>query len=537
LAVRIGGDAITDSPGEIIGYTEYDYQTNGSSGNRCAADTDGGVHFTWMKGIQYPDLRNVYYNYLHPNGNWLAPGEGLAIGMANGAGYIQLALTSDNRAGVVYHESALDFVTYAVDEFPGFGIFVHFDPPDMLTERCYWPYVAIDRNDGIHILMREELDGGISATLGYIRSLDGGISWSDPVPVDSITTLSQCITASPVSEKVAIAYTHPTDLEIQWINDVYYIESENGTYWDWRNDRINLTEYGSGGDSLFAYTDLAAIYDYNDNLHIIWNAWYASQFSVGDTAFLYHYDYGTGIITSMNARKFDYNPYCDVGHWSMAIAKMSLGIHEPSGCLFVVYTVFDASDCSAGGYANGEIFMQYSTDNGLSWSVPENLTNSPTPNCAPGDCDSDHWSSLADRVDDYLHIMYINDKDAGGIPQDEGNVTNNPVLYLAYPNPILRECDYIEGDVNHNTIPLELDDVVAMIGNYRGILPPYYTCRCAPHGSYFPATADPNGNCVPFELVDVVTELGAYMGIVPLSSCPDCPGSGMLHGRDTLKEY
>jgi hypothetical protein len=64
------------------------------------------------------------------------------------------------------------------------------------------------------------------------------------------------------------------------------------------------------------------------------------------------------------------------------------------------------------------------------------MTDSQTPGCVPGECDSDHWSSLASRVDDNLHIAYTNDKDAGGIPQTEGTVTDNPVLYLAYPNPV-----------------------------------------------------------------------------------------------------
>jgi hypothetical protein len=38
-------------------------------------------------------------------------------------------------------------------------------------------------------------------------------------------------------------------------------------------------------------------------------------------------------------------------------------------------------------------------------------------------------------VGEYLHIFYVNDKDAGAIPFDEGAVTENPVLYLEVPNP------------------------------------------------------------------------------------------------------
>jgi hypothetical protein len=61
------------------------------------------------------------------------------------------------------------------------------------------------------------------------------------------------------------------------------------------------------------------------------------------------------------------------------------------------------------------------------------MTQSPTPGCLPGECDSDHWSSLAERIEsDIPHIIYINDKDAGGVPQGEGVVTDNPVMYLAY---------------------------------------------------------------------------------------------------------
>ena len=111
---------------------------------------------------------------------------------------------------------------------------------------------------------------------------------------------------------------------------------------------------------------------------------------------------------------------------------MSLGASEATGAIFAAYTAFDTSDCSAGGYANGDIYMQFSLDGGAGWNEAVNLTDSQTPGCSAWDCDSDHWSSLADRVDDNLHIVYTNDKDAGGIPQSEGSATDNPVMYLAY---------------------------------------------------------------------------------------------------------
>ena len=88
------------------------------------------------------------------------------------------------------------------------------------------------------------------------------------------------------------------------------------------------------------------------------------------------------------------------------------------------------------------------------------------------------------------------------------------------------DCAYVPGDCNHNDVPLELADLLAMIASYRGNVEPYYLCNCGadPPGENFAATADPNGNCVANELADVVTEIAAYRGSATVSSCPDCPG-------------
>ena len=47
-------NAITESPGTIVGYTYYDYQTNGSSGNRVALCSDGSLYFCWMNLLSWP---------------------------------------------------------------------------------------------------------------------------------------------------------------------------------------------------------------------------------------------------------------------------------------------------------------------------------------------------------------------------------------------------------------------------------------------------------------------------------------------------
>ena len=347
-------------------------------------------------------------------------------------------MTSDDRAVVAYHQwQASPWAVVAIDAFSGFGIFNYYDPPDFTSGvRCYWPYVSVDRNENIHMVVNEQaINAGDPHLMAYTVSTDNGDNWSVLVEADTLMTLSALVVSSPVSDKVAIAYTHPQNYETQWENDVYYIQSDDGLTWDWRFGKVNITNYGAP-DSLFAYIDIDAIYDYNDNLNLIWNAQWVTDAGIYYKTYLFHYSTGTQTITQMHETPETWPAGCAYGVWNRAVTKMSLAVHENSNTLFAVYTGFDTTDCSAGGYANGDLYMQFSINGGTSWHNPRNLTNSQTPGCAPGNCDSDHWATVADEVNDMLHITYINDKDAGGVAQTEGTVTDNPVMYLEF-DPVI----------------------------------------------------------------------------------------------------
>jgi hypothetical protein len=429
--------AVSDSSAQwwpqTVGTTEYEYQTNGSTGQRIVLDSLGGVHFTWMKGSggSYPPpQRAVYFNYVDPAGNWLIPQIGQNISQFNGDGYPQISITGENHAAVAFHSLYTESVIYAEDNYSGWGIFSYFEPPNMLDFQCYWPYLALGIDDDIHIVMTEYQPGALNPkAIGYSRSTDAGETWTDLIAVDTIITISAIVVSSRVSEKTAIIYSHPIDLDSELENDIYYIESADGIDWDWSNGKINITGYGADDDSLFAYMDLDAIYDYNDILHIIWNAQWLSDEAYLPATLLLHYDSGSDAITEMSRSDSTWDSDCQLGAKNRPMCKMSMAVQEETGALFAVYTVFDPDDCSAGGYANGEIYMQFSLDNGMSWAPPQNLTNFPSPGCDPGNCDSDHWSSVADRTDDYLHITYVDDNDAGSILFQEGVLTENSILY------------------------------------------------------------------------------------------------------------
>jgi hypothetical protein len=442
---------VSGSPGDTVGYTQYDYQTNGSSGNRIGLDSQGGLHFAWMWADTYPSPRKIYYRYKNPGGGFTSASFVDPTAYRINEGYTQLAVSpydpGDNgdRAGVAYHNAALgDSLFFGYDAYRGLGLFsinqttIWF--PELIPAHCLWPYMSIDRNNRVHMIASEASDLlGDVQTVGYRRSTDWGVTWTAAAQVDTVITISPIVTSSPVSDKVAIVYTHPFDTTDQWHNDVYWVQSTNGTTWDFRFGKHNVTNYGADTDSITAYTDVDAVYDYNDNLHIIWPAQYLND-SGGSIYYrtrLFHHDAtaGTTNIIAESFAEWDTGG-CDFGGWNWSIAKSGIGVDIVNNALFATYTSWNLGDCSYNGYANGEIFMNYSTDGGANWTLKGNLTNSPTPDCLPGTCDSDHWSSLAEHADANVHIFYTNDKDAGGTPQTEGEITDSPVLYLAYPNPV-----------------------------------------------------------------------------------------------------
>ncbi|MCP4633652.1 MAG: T9SS type A sorting domain-containing protein [candidate division Zixibacteria bacterium] len=431
------GSDVTDSPGLLVGTTYYDYQTNGSSGNRISKH-ECGIHMCWMNGIgSWQGNRYVYYNFLDNNRN-LGWSGGIGVSSEEGAGYTNLDNTADGRAVVAFHNSNNLGMTVATDPVCGVGAFILSNVPDQYPgeEQFFWPYIAVDGNDNYQIVGTEnEPAAGDPQMVGHTISSDEGGSWSELLLFGELMDISEIVVASHTDNKVAIVYTFPIDdggEPTQYNNDVCYIESEDGTTWDY-DSYVNVTNY-EYDDTIRAYTDLDAVYDMDGNLHILWNApgYFAEDGTITvDACFMYHWSEATGITMVYNA----WHPSFP-GAWNRSASKMSLAIcGSAPEVVYALWTHFDDMDVSGGGWSNGELYLASSTDYGETWSEPINVTDSYSGDCMSEDCDSDHWSSMAEVADDSVYILYINDKDAGGMPQTEGTQTENPVLYLAVSEP------------------------------------------------------------------------------------------------------
>ncbi|HEX2897983.1 MAG TPA: hypothetical protein VHP63_08045 [candidate division Zixibacteria bacterium] len=336
--------------------------------------------------------------------------------------------------------------------------------------------------------------------------------WDCPWVFDTAWNTDALVIGSKQSGKVALVWTaHLPDYKVtpgcdtcsensslgpdrdDFESDVYFQISNNyGISW---NPRQNVTHNYAATAAWMPYKDFDALWDKNDELHIAWVAsdWqrFLLESNPGFKARIYHWteSYGNDITDSNSstsrvaAAQNQEQILCNGNPNNLSLAKLQLSeCNANLYCLFVDLWDghFDPNypDCSQRGYngnpygsVNGELMVSISDDNGLSWDLPHNLTNSPTPHCdsatgTVGSCDSDHWPSMPPHGfavtssdgsvngvkiiprqvsypdgpgSEWLPVVYINDLDAGVplFPADGSLARENPVrtFYMACVGP------------------------------------------------------------------------------------------------------
>jgi hypothetical protein len=499
---------LTEGP-DTWAQTYYDYQNNGSMGRMIAVGPAGHrqmvCHETRGDYAAFP--RYVTYNCKDALGDWL--GSTHVDGGENvNAGYPQMLVTHDGREVILYHRVHMSdswHSALAVGDHGQVcsGSFANlYDLPDKIDFPAsssvdgLWPkgcivYRADADIDYIHYLVSEnnpELGG--AKTFAYARCAFQGDSLicaspgygpyarlpntAYPSPLDKIAVVDTIMTLSPVmvtsltSQRVAVVYAKNRDnFSTAVNNDVVYIESTNmGKDWldgtNWPATRHNITNYATEATER-AYTDVAACYDFSNNLHIVWNGCYYDSVTGQLTydANLYHWSQEHGI--SMIA--WGYWEDTAPGAWNRNLCKMSVSaldpIYHPGGYpdsvfLYCTWTQFNPGDMSLAGWSNGDIYASLSVDGGKTWAPGYNLTNTQTPDCDEGNCLSEHWSSMAENMyDGDLHIEYVCDRDAGGIVIDEGYWTDNDMMYVRFDGLFGTYCgmNITYGDPSSFTVP------------------------------------------------------------------------------------
>jgi hypothetical protein len=465
-----------------------DYQTITAGGH--------GHHYAFMQmdAAPGPDaLRYVSVTYYDADFGWEQIPAPTITAQGGRAGYCGMNIFMDSRGVPYYHTTQPVFpnqddagVVVSVEpNLPGALDFKNnaywYDLPDSggTGFKGMWPAADVDGDDQIHIVMNEGDTSPGPAWQGYVRcyEAEGGdtlfcqspgkplytivkeTQYFDPLNevyvYDTSGVIGANLTCSRVSAKVAIVYAALAETETdsslyQVSNDVFYIESPNGgdnwfTHPDSMQMRRNCSNY-QVEDKIRCYGEVTGVYDLDDTLHVFWYTHHydqeAAEIDINDVA-LWHFSERTKRVCdgdTVYANKIHAVNWEEAaaGAWNRLIAKITSGVGIETAVnenfLYITWTQFDTAKWNdAGNQTQGDLYTTVSTDAGMTWMVPFNITKSTDDSCASGDCASDHWGSMAERVDDYLHLQWIYDIDVGGVVQDEGDATDNPVLVYDMP--------------------------------------------------------------------------------------------------------
>ncbi len=457
-----------------IGATRYDYQANGSQSKMLAVSSDGTVHGVFMGGTDLDSNRRVKVWCVDTNGSLESP-----VNMLNTkTGYPTIDVTGASPTNGMAPNSSVPACHN--DNFPWIGTdfggctmaFNNLSLP--CGSNIYWPHVAVDSQDRIHVVCYEE-EG---PERYYVRSSNGTAWDAGGCSIISSTSesLGSIVTASATTDKVAVltfrTFYLPFDgggehVGSQMHHDIYLYESENGDIADEIADgnERNLTRFRQQGcttpfaltgssycsmDAIYDHTAEANLHlvfdcatDFTDSLHLIWDLSGEEADSLMNTYVnwglgrnqLLHHNVDTGSWSLITGSAAKVNPAdqdtLDIGRpdaWRQKIDRPSLGVDPNTGYLYCMWSQAWYADTSAAGICNRDVLVACSADNGETWGEAVNITASSSQGCE-ANCHSEDWPCMAEVVDGYLHIQWIHDLDAGSVIEDNVIETVNDVEY------------------------------------------------------------------------------------------------------------
>ncbi|MGB9721254.1 MAG: sialidase family protein, partial [bacterium] len=348
-----------------------------------------------------------------------------------------------------------------IDQGNGYGILPN-NPKTPGVNLHLWPYIAAAPNNTNIVMVTGDYDYDLHHM--YLTT-NLGDTWTQLAEFDSCFALSQFVRVSrnPGSQKIVHAWTQSIAVEYagylisQMANDVFYqVSIDNGVTWGTPVNIIHYTPPGqmvNGDTTPWAFSDVNAVFDNNDNLHIVWAShmgWmHNDTIYFNDRAKIFHWDEVSNTITKVNSPSIYYNEpngwwlksssTLGCGSWRLIADRPQLIVETINNLLYCLWLGNDDyNDTSAAGWPNSEIYASYSTDNGATWANYVNLTNTRTPGAPAGEClDEDYMSANPFVVNDSIYITYIEDKDAGNALDNEGTFTENPVRCWVFPTNLI----------------------------------------------------------------------------------------------------
>ena len=397
----------------IIGTTTYDVQSNNSAKHRLRVYDDGHISALWTGSTDvsgsFPD-RGMFYNH-YDGAAWGPAPAGRVEGVRTGFGEL---LTIGDHEVVVSHDAAANRVQLFANDVVGGGAWTELSGSDDI--RGIWPVSYCPAGtDDIYVV---NADTQFVTGLNFSRSDDGGNTWAvlnSTLPFLSAADGMPAITSGAENYQVVVNANHVYVLFGMINSDLILIHSDNygneGTWekmtildfpfdnytgtiqTDVNGDLVTDTIGTTDGSHFMMVEDDGTVHVFSPYYRIYSDAgaffWTVNWNTMG----MWHWKSGMAeaelIDTALDWINADCSgdPYAGIGastinYRNAAVASNPAAAYDPlTGRIFVIYamkieytdTYDDPTNLMAQSFH--DIFGMFSDDDGATWSVPVDLTN------------------------------------------------------------------------------------------------------------------------------------------------------------------
>jgi len=477
-------------PSEVIGYTTYDLQTNGSVQNRLDVHDDGTISAGWTMSKEFNTTysdRGTGYNYFDGT-SWInqivQPTDQVDRIETSRVGWASVFGLGNGEERVITHSTSLNVLNQASRTSIGTGAWTDANIGEFYM---IWNRSVAGGLDGntIHMIALTEpmgtgwsgsLYNGLNGALLYFRSQDGGAIWDiDTMQLPTMDTAhflgfsADDYAISAKGETVVIAYFN------DWGDSFIVKSTDNGDNWtnttflNFPHDKYAIDEgldLDSDGvlDQVYSTDNSGAlIIDDQGMAHVFYGIMMYADDDLSDGSSSW-FPLTNGIAYWNESYGADNTPptvhagdtslwYSDMmnDHWIAEAPDLNGdpnvgGVDEVGG--YALYYRSQASMPSAGLSSNGEIYMTFSgytetvdngsqvfrhiyvtksTDGGTTWKTPVDIT----PHDDWDGMQECVYGSLSPVVDDKLRLIYQLDFEPGlAVQGDEDLVDWNAIHYL-----------------------------------------------------------------------------------------------------------
>lgn len=404
---RVTAVPYTLGPGDSIGYTHYDYGTNGTPNHNVVNYGDGTFSIGRMASLQggsFPD-RGTYYTYYNKT-SWSTWKR------------VETARRGWGNIGQFVDGGGIEFIVSHVgpilniDAAKGAGSWTQ---TVLSSTGSTWPKLAVGTGTNVFTIACD----GTPVNLYFHRSTDGGTTWMTEMKIDStkngggvnadgydIATKGTKVAVAKGGSGTSVVLALSTDNGATFTQStIYTAKSDSGS--------INKGEEQQQCDGT-----IAVAFDNNSNAHVVWGNFLAIGDSLKRPVLYYslkagikHWSQATGVVTQVAYPARDsalLKGNAQMPGVDGAFLTMPQLSFDASGKMFVVYQG-QTSEMSKDTLPYSHLYALYSTDGGTKWTVPTDIT--------PVKGSDNAYPSTSINADANLYVVYNTDPWPGNFLQ------------------------------------------------------------------------------------------------------------------------